>query len=89
MILLVVELVAGSGLRTLISGGAVGWTCFGIVIAVWAVLMAWLPVKLKKAADENGKHKIKTAIAVVMLIPLMAALCGLGWFVITMMGAVW
>ena len=51
--------------------------------------MAWLPVKLKKAADENGKHKIKTAIAVVMLIPLMAALCGLGWFVITMMGAVW
>ena len=44
---------------------------------------------MKKAADEEGKRAIKIVIALIMLIPLVAALGGLAWFVFSMMGASW
>lgn len=41
---------------------------------------------MKKAADEEGKRAIKIVIALIMLIPLVAALGGLARFVFSMMG---
>ena len=88
-ILLAVELAAGFVLLTLVTGGAVGWTCFWFTITVWFALTALMLLKLKRAADERVKHRIKNAIALVMLIPLVTAICGLAWFVvITTMRAV-
>ena len=44
IILLLAELVGGFILLTLVSGGAMGFTFFGVVAAVWAVLAALLLV---------------------------------------------
>ena len=77
MILLAVELAAGFVLLTLVTGGAVGWTCFWITIAVWFALTALMLLKLKRTGDECVKHRIKNAIALVIRIPLVAAICGL------------
>ena len=89
IILLVAGLVAGVGFLTLIAGGAVGWTYFLIVTAVWGAVMVLMLVKLKKADDEKKKRAIKIAIPLVMLIPFVSSLFGRTWFVITMMRAVW
>ena len=80
IILLLAELVGGFILLTLVSGGAMGFTFFGVVAAVWAVLTALLLVKLKKA-EADSKCKLKVFLALVMLIPAVGALGGLGWFV--------
>ena len=94
IILLVVEFVAGFGLLTLVSGGAIGWTYFAIVwtyfaivTAVWAALMAWLLVKLKRAAGSGFERKAKRNIALGMLIPLLGAIGGLVGFVMAFSAA--
>jgi hypothetical protein len=87
IILLVVEFVAGFGLLTLVSGGAIGWTYFAIVTAVWAALMAWLLVKLKRAAGSGFERKAKRNVALGMLIPLLGAIGGLVGFVMAFSAA--
>ena len=87
IILLVVEFVAGFGLLTLVSGGAIGWTYFAIVTAVWAALMAWLLVKLKRAEGSGFERKAKRNVALGMLIPLLGAIGGLVGFVMAFSAA--
>ena len=87
IVLLVVEFVAGFGLLTLVSGGAVGWTYFGIVTAVWAALMAWLLVRLKRTAGSSFERKAKRNVALAMLIPLLGAIGGLVGFVMAFSAA--
>ena len=86
ILLLVLELAAGFILLTLVTSVA-GWIYFGIVTAVWALLMVWLLIKLKRSARERSKHKIKVAIALVMLLPAIGAFAGIGWFVWSMASA--
>ena len=87
IILLVVEFVAGFGLLTLVSGGAIGWTYFAIVTAVWAALMAWLLVKLKRAEGSGFERKAKRNVALGLLIPLLGAIGGLVGFVMAFSAA--
>ena len=86
IILLIAELVGGFGLFLLVTS-VTGWVYFSIVTAVWAALMVLLLVNLKKTAYANSKRKIKVAIALVMLLPAVAGLAGLGWFIWEMSSA--
>ena len=82
IVLLAVELVVGFVFLTLVAGsGIVGWTYFAIVTAVWAIVEVLLFVKLKKAADDSSRRKIKVAIALAMLLPAVGGFAGLGWFI--------
>ena len=71
IILLVVELILGVivlGYTTILSGA----TALLLVFALWAVLAVWILAKLKKAEDGGRKRKLKCALALVTLIPLVA-----------------
>ena len=81
IILLIAEFVVGFGLLTLVCMGAMGLTYLLVAIAVWAFLMVLLLVKMKKAAGAAAKRKVKVMFALAMLVPLVAALAGLGWFI--------
>ena len=85
-ILLVAEFLVSFVLLTL-STSVTGWTYFAIITVVWAALVVLLLVKLKKSARESSKRKIKVAIALVMLLPAVAGLAGLGWFIWEMSSA--
>ena len=88
IILLVAEFVVGFGLLTLVSGGAMGWTYFLIITAVWAALMALLLVKLKKTTDSDLKRKAKRNVALGMLLLLLGAIGGLVGYVLAFSAAV-
>ena len=69
--------MGGFGFPLLVTS-ITGWVYFSIVNAVWAILMALLLVLLKKNADEGGRRKLKVAMVLVMLIPALAGVAGLG-----------
>ena len=77
-ILLAVEFFVGFILLAL-TGGLLGWPFFFIVAAVWAALMVWQIIKLKKAADDKAKRKAKTLMALIMLLPTVASFAGIFW----------
>ena len=87
IILLAVEFVVGFGLLTLVANGSWGWPLLGIVTAVWAALMAWLLVRLKKAVGTGAERKAKRNIALGMLVPLLGAIGGLAAFIISFVAA--
>ena len=84
--LLIAEFLVGFSLLTLATS-VTGWIYFAIITAVWAVLMVSLLIKLKKIPPANDKRKIKISIALVMLLPTIAGLAGLGWFIWSMSSA--
>lgn len=86
IILLIAEFLVGFALLTLTTS-VTGWIYFAIITAVWAVLMVSLLIKLKKIPPANEKRKIKISIALVMLLPTVAGLSGLGWFIWSMSSA--
>ena len=86
IVLLAAEFLGGFVLLTLATSVA-SWTYFWIITAVWAAWMVLLLVKLKKTAHANGKRRIKVAIALVMLLPAVAGLASLGWFIWEMSSA--
>lgn len=72
-ILLLVEFLIGFFLlfsaATLIGGA------FGVgVFVVWAALLVWQIVKLKKATEIKAKRKAKVLIALIMALPAVASL---------------
>ena len=86
-VLLAVEFVVGFGLLYLVSNGSWGWPLLGGVTVVWAALMAWLLVRLKKAAGTGAERKAKRNIALGMLVPLLGAIGGLVAFIISFAAA--
>jgi hypothetical protein len=86
IILLVAEFLVGFALLTLTTS-VTSWTYFLIVTVVWAALMALLLVKLKRTVHTGSKRKIQVAIALAMLLPAVAGLAGLGWFIWEMASA--
>ena len=86
IILLIAELVGGFYLLILATS-ITGWVYFSAVTAVWAVLMVLMLVKLKKNGDASSKRKINGAIALVMMLPAVAGLAGLVWFIWAMSSA--
>ena len=77
-ILLAVEFFVGFYLLVL-SSSLTGWLFFGGVTVVWAALMVWQLVKFKKAKEDKAKRKAKTLIALIMLLPIIAAFGGIFW----------
>lgn len=81
--LLVVEFLVGFALLTLASGYC-GWALLMSVGVVWAALMAFLLVKMVKTVDDESRRTIKSKIALVMLLPFVAAIAGIAAFVIVL-----
>ena len=75
---LAVELLVGLYLIAL-SSGWMGWAFVTVVIAVWAALMVWQIIKLKKAKEDKDKRKVKIFIALIMLLPTVASVGGILW----------
>ncbi len=86
IILLVAEFLVSFVMLTLTTS-VTSWTYFMIITAVWAALLVWSLVKLKKATSVGSKRKIKVAIVLVMLLPAVAGFAGLGWFIWSMSAA--
>ena len=61
------------------SSSLAGWPFFAVVTAVWGALMVWQVVKLKKVKEDKAKRKAKTLMALIMLLPAVAALGGILW----------
>ena len=68
ILLLLAELVIGFLLLSA-AWANIGWLPCVIAIAVWAALLVWQIVMLKKNSDAAKAWKIKRNIALIMLIP--------------------
>ena len=87
IILLIAELVVGALLLSAAWNGF-GWIPCVITIALWAVLLVWQIVALKKNTDEAKVHKIKRNIALIMLIPSATYVVMILWLIIVLFGAI-
>ena len=86
IILLLAELVIGFLLMSLAWSG-IGWLPCVIVIAVWAVLLVWQIVTLKKNCDAEKMRKIMLNIALIMLIPSLSYVATVLWLIIVLFAA--
>ena len=77
-ILLAVEFFLGLTLL-IMSSILTGWSFFAAVAAVWAPLIVWQLVKLKKAKVDKDKRKAKILMALIMLLPTVATFGGIFW----------
>ena len=77
-LLLAVEFSVGFFLL-LRAASWVGWSFFAVITAVWAALMGWQLVKLKKAEDDRAKRNAKILMILIMNLPAVAAVDGILW----------
>ena len=87
VILLLAELAVGALLLSAAWNGIGRIPCV-IAIALWAVLLVWQIVALKKNTDEAKAHKIKRNIALIMLIPSATYVVMILWLIIVLFGAI-
>ena len=80
ILLLLVELVVGFALLA-VATISIRWIGFCIVTAVWAALTVWMLAKLKKADSDQDRRKVKRWLALVMLLPAVAAVIAIFVFV--------
>ena len=77
-ILLAVEFLFGFFLLVW-AASWVGWSFFAVITAVWAALMGWQLVKLKKAEENKAKRHAKILMILIMSLPAVAAIGGILW----------
>ena len=75
-IVLAVEFLVGFYVLAMATS-LLGWAFFGTVTAVWAALMVWQIIMLKKAVEIKAKRKAKFLVALIMLLPAVAAFVGI------------
>ena len=73
VILLLVEAVLGFPALSL-AWVNVEWIPCVVIIAVWAALLVWQLLTLKKATGAESTRKILRRIALVMLVPLLGGI---------------
>ena len=73
VILLLVEAVLGF-LALSLAWVNVEWIPCVVIIAVWAALLVWQLLTLKKATGAESTRKILRRIALVMLVPLLGGI---------------
>ena len=56
-----------------------------IIAVIWAALLAWQLILLRRTDDAAKKSRIKRNIVLVMLIPTGAFVCMLIWFIVGFM----
>ena len=66
----------------------IGWLPCVITLAVWAALLAWQIVTLKKNSDAAKARKIKRNIALIMLIPSASYVVMILWLIIVLFGVI-
>jgi hypothetical protein len=71
--LLVAEFLFGSYIL-FVTSVLVSWWLLVSVLPVWVALMVWQFIRLKKETDAKKKGKIKFLIALINLLPTIAAL---------------
>ena len=86
ILLLLAELVIGFLLLSA-AWANIGWLPCVIAIAVWAALLIWQIVMLKKNSDAAKAWKIKRNIALIMLIPSAVYLVMILWLIIILLSA--
>ena len=86
ILLLLAELVIGFLLLSA-AWANIGWLPCVITIVLWAVLLVWQIVVLKKNTDEAKARKIKRNIALIMLIPSAVYLVMILWLIIILLSA--
>lgn len=86
ILLLLAELVIGFLLLSA-AWANIGWLPCVIAIAVWAALLVWQIVMLKKNSDAAKAWKIKRNIALIMLIPSAVYLVMILWLIIILLSA--
>ena len=87
LILLLAELFIGFLMVSLVWVN-IGWLPCVITLALWAVLLVWQIVTLKKNSDAEKARKIKRNIALIMLIPSTLYVVMLLWLIVTLSGVI-
>ena len=87
MILLLAELVVGFLLMSS-AWANIGWLPCVITLVIWAALLAWQIVMLKKNSDVVKAWKIKRNIALIMLIPSTLYVVMLLWLIVALSGVI-
>ena len=80
-ILLLAEFFIGLLLMTLVWSVTLYIPCV-IIGVVWAAMMIWQLILLKRTTDAAKKRRIKRNIVLVMLIPTGVFVCMLVWFIV-------
>ena len=87
LILLLVELFVDFLMVSLVWVN-IGWLPCVITLALWAVLLVWQIVTLKKNSDAEKVRKIKRNIALIMLIPSTLYVVMLLWLIVALSGVI-
>ena len=87
LILLLTELFVGFLMVSLVWVN-IGWLPCVITLTLWAVLLVWQIVTLKKNSDAEKARKIKRNIALIMLIPSTLYVVMLLWLIIALSGVI-
>ena len=77
-ILLAVEFLVSFYILVM-AAGWFGWSFFCVITAIWAALMGWQLVKLKKAEEEKAKRNAKIFMVLIMSLPAVAAVGAILW----------
>ena len=84
-----IVVMAIEGLAALVSMGLlfsdVGAVIYLIALAVFAAVLAPFYIRLKQESDEAKKRKIRRNMALVLLIPIVAAVVAIAIVVISLM----
>ena len=86
IILLLAELAVGALLLSA-AWNSIGWIPCVIAIVLWAALLVWQIVALKKNTDAAKVRKIKQNIALIMLIPSATYVVMIVWLFIVLLSA--
>lgn len=86
IILLLAELAVGALLLSA-AWNSIGWISCVIAIVLWAALLVWQIVALKKNTDAAKARKIKGNIALIMLIPSATYVVMIVWLFIVLLSA--
>ena len=87
IILLLAELVVGFLLMS-VAWDSIGWLPCVIALVIWAALLVWQVVMLKKNSDAAKARRIKWNIALIMLIPSAVYVVMILWLIIILFGAI-
>ena len=68
IILLIAELVLGLAILSILWNSTF-YLAMGVIIAVWAALLVWVLLKLKKTEDAAAKRKLYRRLVLVMASP--------------------
>lgn len=86
-LLLLVEAIAALMIMSILWNSTF-YLAVAAIVVIWAVLMAWVIVKLKKADDEAMKRKLYRRLALANGSPVIVFIILVIWFIIAMSSAI-